>query len=185
MLKKYLVILLLFACHTIVFAGIPPSVIHGAEIFQQYCSACHSVKYLDASKDIPSFPVKETPAILGVHPPDLSLEVNIRGAHWVYAYLDGFYSDSQSPTGMNNKAYPGTVMPNMLGGLKNQLSSQEFKTTLNDLVSFLAYASDPNKDMRKELGFWVVGFLIILVLIVGCLFFCLKREALSTLSETI
>jgi ubiquinol-cytochrome c reductase cytochrome c1 subunit len=176
MVKKYLISVLFLLSYKLAFSALPSSVIHGAKLFQQYCSACHSVKYLQESNSLPSFPVKDTPAILGVHPPDLSLEVNTHGTKWVYAYLDGFYPDPKSPTGMNNKAYPGTVMPNMLGGLKSQLSPQEFKTTLNDLVSFLAYASEPHKDERKKLGFCAIGFLIILVLTLYLIFFYLKRE---------
>lgn len=175
MKTKCFFVLLLMLFYHLGFSKVPPSVIHGAKIFQQYCSACHSVKYLEASKSIPSFPVKETPAILGVHPPDLSLEVNIRGTQWIYAYLDGFYIDSKSPTGTNNTAYPGTVMPNMLAGLKNQLSPAEFQETLGDLVSFLNYASDPHQQERKKLGVWVVGFLSIFSLLLFLLFRIIRR----------
>lgn len=176
MIKKYFLRFLLLACYKITLASIPPSVMHGAQIFQQYCAACHSIKYLEGSKNIPSFPIKETPAILGIHPPDLSLEVSARGKHWVYEYLNGFYPDPKSPTGMNNKVYPGTVMPNILAGLKNQLSPIEFHKTLTDLESFLSYASDPHQETRKYLGYWVVGFLIILALLFFLLFRIIRRD---------
>ncbi len=179
MVKKHVIIFLIGICYKLAFSAISPAVIHGAQIFQQYCSACHSVKYLESNRELPSFPLKETPAILGIHPPDLSLEVNVRGAHWVYAYLDSFYLDPKSPTGMNNKVYPGTVMPNMLGGLKVQLSPQEFHETLNDLVSFLSYASDPYQEKRKKLGYWVVGFFCFFAISLYGLFFYIRREILN------
>jgi cytochrome c1 len=178
-IKKSIAITLLFMTMGISnsFAAqiLSPCIIKGAQLFQNNCSSCHSVKYLQGSKDIPAFPAKKTPAILGVDPPDLSLEVNIHGAHWVYAYLDGFYPDPSRPLGTNNYIYPDTAMPNMLAGLKNQLSPKEFHAALNDLVDFLAYASDPHKDERKSLGYWIVGFLIIFALLLWFLFRIIAR----------
>jgi cytochrome c1 len=152
-----------------------PSAIKGAQLFQNNCFSCHSVKYLQGTKEIPAFPAKKTPAILGVQPPDLSLEVNLRGVHWVYAYLNGFYPDPTRPLGTNNYIYPDTAMPNMLAGLKSQLSEKEFHAALSDIVDFLAYASEPHKAERKTLGYWVVGFLIIFSLLLWFLFSIISR----------
>lgn len=159
----------------IALSSVSPSIIHGAQLFQSNCAACHSVKYLQGSKDIPTFPTKKTPAVLGVEPPDLSLEVNIRGAHWVYVYLDGFYPDPKRPFGVNNRVYPDTAMPNMLAGLKAQMTPEEFNMALNDMVSFLNFASDPHQAERKELGYWVIAFLMALVLLLWLLFRTIAR----------
>lgn len=142
-----------------------PSVIHGAELFQNNCSACHSLKYVRPTKNIPAFPAKNTPAFFGVIPPDLSLEVQTRGKDWVSGYLNGFYPDPSRPSGVNNTVYPDTAMPDMLAGLKNQMSPEAFNVVIQDMVNFLSYASDPHQAERLSLGYWVVGFLIILAIL--------------------
>ncbi len=175
-MKKSLILFIsLFFYAQLTSAATSESVLHGSQLFQNNCSSCHSLKYLVPTKEIPAFTVKKTPAILGVQPPDLSLEINIRGADWVYAYLDGFYPDPKRPLGTNNKVYPDTAMPNMLAGLKAQMTPEEFHGALNDIVAFLTYAADPHQSQRKKLGCWVVGFLIIFVLLLWLIFRIITR----------
>lgn len=45
------------------------------------------------------------------------------------------------------------------------MSQQEFEDTLNDLVNFLAYASDPKALKRHHIGIGVLVFLIILLIL--------------------
>ncbi len=56
-----------------------------------------------------------------------------------------------------------------ISGLKlvqiGSLSHQEFDETINDLVNFLDYVSEPAKQFRINLGVWVVLFLIIFAII--------------------
>lgn len=48
----------------------------------------------------------------------------------------------------------------------------EFDQTVNDLVNFLVYVSDPHAAERKRLGWWVLGFLGIFLVLA----YLLKRE---------
>ena len=50
----------------------------------------------------------------GAPPPDLTNEVNLRGADWVYTYLRSFYVDDSRPYGVNNVVFPSVGMPNVL-----------------------------------------------------------------------
>ena len=54
----------------------------------------------------------------GAPPPDLTNEVNLRGADWVYTYLRSFYADDSRPYGVNNVVYPAVGMPNVLAELQ-------------------------------------------------------------------
>lgn len=109
----------------------------------------------------------------GALPPDLSLIVNAREGHanYIYGILTGF---AQPPAGfkmqdgMNyNKAFPGhqIAMPPPLqdgtveytDGTPNNLS-QEAK----DVVTFLAWASNPELTERKQMGVRVILFLMVM-----------------------
>ncbi|WP_371188084.1 cytochrome c1 [Thalassotalea maritima] len=43
-----------------------------------------------------------------------------------------------------------------------QLTPQEYDVLVRDLVNFLEYTGEPGKVERKRLGYWVMGFLVIL-----------------------
>lgn len=45
------------------------------------------------------------------------------------------------------------------------LTSEQFHESITDLVNFLVYAAEPVKLDRISLGFWVIGFLIILLIL--------------------
>lgn len=120
------------------------SVQRGARDFMGYCSGCHSMKHLRYSRigqdlGIPddllkknlmftsdkigdhilsSMPEAESAKWFGVTPPDLSVETRIRGADWVYNYLNTFYVDESRPLGVNNLMLPGAAMPHVLGELQ-------------------------------------------------------------------
>lgn len=116
----------------------------GAANFVNYCSGCHSLKYVRWSRlagdlDIPdsvlteqllppgakatdyivaSFPEADAENWFGKLPPDLSLVARSRGTDWVYQFLKGFYVDPSKPTGTNNLALDGASMPAVLSGLE-------------------------------------------------------------------
>lgn len=119
------------------------SVQRGARDFMNYCSGCHSMKYLRYSRmgedlEIPNDLLKKNlmftsdkpgdsiesamPDVskdwFGRQPPDLSLETKARGSDWVYTYLQSFYLDSTRPFGVNNDLLPGLSMPDVLGNLQ-------------------------------------------------------------------
>ncbi|MGY1424248.1 cytochrome c1 [Lysobacter sp. A289] len=116
----------------------------GAQLYMNYCSACHSLKYLRYSRLASDLGLTEeqvmsnlvfTDAKFGDHievampeagatawfgkmPPDLSLISRSRGSDWVYTYLKSFYLDESAALGWNNKLFPDVAMPNPLWKLQ-------------------------------------------------------------------
>ncbi|MCL2428323.1 MAG: cytochrome c1, partial [Alphaproteobacteria bacterium] len=112
-------------------------------------------------------------ALNGALPPDLSLIVNARegGANYVYAILTGFKDpppDFKLQQGMYyNQAFAGhqIAMPPPLqddqvtygDGTKATLSQEA-----HDVVTFLAWAANPELTQRKQTGVRVVLFLALM-----------------------
>ncbi|MBN6151210.1 cytochrome c1 [Xanthomonas sp. AmX2] len=116
----------------------------GAQLFMNYCSGCHSLKYLRYSRMAEDLGLSEeevmnhlnfTGAKVGEHieasmphdaatkwfgkaPPDLSLISRVRGSDWVYTYLKSFYLDQSRPLGWNNQLFANASMPNPLWELQ-------------------------------------------------------------------
>jgi len=122
----------------------------------------------------------------GVAPPDLSVEVRARGADWVYSYMRSFYRDDASPTGWSNCVFdPVTCkvsMPHVLYELQGEqtmnhethhlelskpgkLSVAEYDILAGDLTNFLAYMAEPAKQQRNHLGWFVLLFLGVLLVL--------------------
>ncbi|HVE43574.1 MAG TPA: cytochrome c1 [Gammaproteobacteria bacterium] len=172
------------------------SIKRGAKFVATTCLACHTLVYLrydklsqDAGITYEKMPVNVTVWPLGVKPPDLSLEANVRGVDWIYTYLHSFYQDSSRPTGMNNLLVPGTAMSGILAPyqgdqvlvehpmydllghvewydlleLKKQgsMTPEQFDAMTADVVNYLAYASEPYRAEQHKIGWWVLGFLLI------------------------
>jgi ubiquinol-cytochrome c reductase cytochrome c1 subunit len=115
----------------------------GARNFMNYCSGCHSLKYLRynrlaADLKIPDSEVTKNliftsakpfdeintamPADsadwFGKQPPDLTLMARERGTDYLYSYLHGFYVDKTRPWGVNNLYLASTAMPHVLASLQ-------------------------------------------------------------------
>lgn len=116
----------------------------GAKLYMNYCSGCHSLKYLRYSRMGEDLGLTEeeiqanlnfTGAKVGeqVHvsmseaqgndwfgkmPPDLSVISRVRGSDWIYTYLKSFYLDESRPLGWNNQLFPNASMPNPLWKLQ-------------------------------------------------------------------
>src|ERR1700675_2628585 len=111
----------------------------GARNFMNYCSGCHSLKYLRYNRmaadlkipepelaanlmftsdkpfdTINSAMPKDSEAWFGKQPPDLSLMARERGVDYIYSFLKGFYVDKTHPSGVNNLYLPGAAMPHVL-----------------------------------------------------------------------
>jgi ubiquinol-cytochrome c reductase cytochrome c1 subunit len=110
----------------------------GARNFMNYCSGCHSLKYLRynriaADLKIPEAELKnlmftsdrpfdeinsamppDSSDWFGKQPPDLTLMAKERGVDYIYSYLRGFYADKTRPWGVNNLYLSGTAMPHVL-----------------------------------------------------------------------
>ncbi|MFA7351832.1 MAG: cytochrome c1 [Methylotenera sp.] len=125
---------------------------------------------------------KDAAKWLGAAPPDLSVEVRARGADWIYTYMRGFYRDSTRPTGWNNTVFDKVGMPHVLYELQGEqvlnhdthelkltkpgrLSTEEYDTLVGDLTNFMAYMAEPVKQQRNQLGWFVLLFLGVLLVL--------------------
>jgi ubiquinol-cytochrome c reductase cytochrome c1 subunit len=128
----------------------------GVDLFQHYCSGCHSTQYqryervaddLGISADDmrskymftdakigelmhSAIPAKDAAKWFGATPPDLTLVARVRGEDWVYSYLKGFYQDQSRPFGVNNTVFPSVGMPHVLQELQGTVVKQEDGTLL-------------------------------------------------------
>jgi ubiquinol-cytochrome c reductase cytochrome c1 subunit len=130
----------------------------GAQLYMNYCSGCHSLKYLRYSRLSEDLGLSEEQVMqnlnlsggrigdqvqvslteadaqqwFGKMPPDLSLIARVRGSDWIYTYLKSFYLDETRPLGWNNKLFPNASMPNPLWqmqGLQHAEYGEPDKTT--------------------------------------------------------
>src|SRR6476620_10154786 len=116
----------------------------GAQLYINYCSGCHSLKYLRYSRMAEDLGLSEEEVMdnlnltgvkfgetigtsmteahakdaFGKMPPDLSLIARVRGNDWIYTYLKSFYLDESRPVGWNNIVFPNASMPNPLWELQ-------------------------------------------------------------------
>jgi ubiquinol-cytochrome c reductase cytochrome c1 subunit len=126
----------------------------------------------------------------GATPPDLTIVARARGelgnagagADWLYTYLRTFYRDPNRPTGWNNVVFENVGMPNPLWQLQGQnvrnaethklemavpgqMSTAEFDKSISDLVGFMVWMGEPQQEYRRTLGFFVLGFLLLLFVV--------------------
>ena len=117
----------------------------GARNFMNYCSGCHSLKYLrynrmaadlkipepelagnlmftsdKAFDTINSAMPKDSEGWFGKQPPDLSLIARAHSVDYLYSYMKGFYVDKTRPWGVNNLYLPSAAMPDVLAQLHGQ-----------------------------------------------------------------
>lgn len=159
----------------------------GAEDLMNDCHSCHTLKYI-RYRDLVTFGIDkqkvdawrgdqpmDSPLLgqlsdadamqsFGIVPPDLSLMVKARdgGPSYVYSYLLAYHN---SPDGvLENPVYPATKMPDALGIASASDAAQrtEIQGRARDIVSFMTWAADPHDAERKRLGYYVLGYLIVL-----------------------
>lgn len=194
------------------------SVQRGARDFMNYCSGCHSLGYLRYQRladdlgipatllkqdlmfnpkakpgdpIISAMPDKQAENWFGKAPPDLSLEARVRGAAWIYNYLQHFYLDPSRPNGVNNPQLPNVAMPDVLWSLQGwqalegksedahfktissgSMSAAQFQSFVADVTNFLDYAASPERGDRLSIGVKVMIYLVIFAV----LMYLLNRE---------
>jgi len=127
-----------------------------------------------------TMPAKEAAKWFGTAPPDLTLEARFRSPDYIYTYLKTFYVDSSRPFGVNNQVFKDVGMPHVLQNLQGirtldengqltpatggTMTADEYDGFVRDLTNFLEYVAEPNKLERQDLGYWVIGFLFILLI---------------------
>jgi ubiquinol-cytochrome c reductase cytochrome c1 subunit len=179
-----------------------PAVERGMDELMGNCHNCHSlkyVKYLDLVKlgidrqkidglrgdqplDAPLTSLMSDEAAMqsfGKVPPDLSLMAKARdgGTNYLYTYLAGYYNKPDGTT--SNHVFPETKMPDPFGlsTTSDENSREEIRRKARDVVSFLYWASDPHEEERHRLGYYVIGYLIVLAV----LLYFVKQQVWSRL----
>lgn len=160
---------------------------NGAELLMNACRSCHSLKYI-RYRDLAGFGMDKQkidvwrggqpmdapltslmPDVVAMQafgkiPPDLSLITRARegGADYVYSYLISYYTTQEGMPG--NHLFPETKMPDALGisGAADPAQRSEIQGKARHIVSFLAWAADPHEGERHRLGYYVIGYLIVL-----------------------
>jgi ubiquinol-cytochrome c reductase cytochrome c1 subunit len=168
----------------------------GAILFSNYCMACHSLKYMrynriarnlgwdeDAivaemaygqSTVVENVTTRMLPGVamdvFGTEPPDLSLMSRLKGPDYIYSFLRGYEQDETGA--WDNHLLKGTVMPNVLEGIQRHENEEEYAQAARDITNFLEYVGEPSKMERLDLGWKVIAFLLVLLLLA----YLLKRE---------
>jgi len=144
-----------------------------------------------------AMPADDAARWFGVTPPDLTLIARSRGTDFLYAFLRSFYIDESRPTGFNNLIMESAAMPHVLWQLQGSqranfvddehgqpvfkgfeqvtagsMSAAEFDRFVLDLVNFLEYIGEPVQLQRRQLGIWVLIFLLVF----GLFAYALKKE---------
>ena len=52
-------------------------------------------------------------------------------------------------------------MPHMLEDLQSSMTENEYNKVISDLTNFLVYVSDPSSRERKQMGVYVLLFLLL------------------------
>ena len=117
----------------------------------------------------------------GANPPNLTVTARSRGKDWIYSYLRTFYVDESRELGWNNLVYPNAAMPHVLWelqGVQNLednklkltkpglLSAEEYDQFVLDTTNYMVFMSEPAKLVRQKIGYYVIGFLLILLILV-------------------
>ena len=157
----------------------------GAKHFVNYCSGCHSLKYMRMSTlaqdlgieeavfsknllftdkkigETMTIAMKESDAVTWFNavPPDLSLTARSKGADYIYSKLNTYYEDDSTTTGYNNIALPNTSMPNILanlqGGQKLVLDSNNNPISL-EKISDGTYTEIEYKQLTNDITNFLV-----------------------------
>ena len=182
-----------------------PALERGADTVMSVCMGCHSLKYIRyrdlarlgiAKQKVDGWrgsnpmgasltsqmPADAAMASFGKAPPDLSLMAKARegGPDYLYSYLLGYYTTPEGTLG--NHYYPPTKMPDVLGvaGVSDPAQRKELEQKAREITSFLLWAADPHAQERHELGYYVIGYLVLLT----TLLFFLKQRIWSRLDNS-
>ncbi len=168
----------------------------GALLFANNCMACHSVKYMRYNRiardlgwtdeeviekmtrglkrpvDYVMSSMSDEVAMLafGKHIPDLSLTSRLRSPDYIFTFLRSYEIGEDGK--LDNVLLRGTSMPDVLAGIEQTKSAEEYDQVVRDITNFLEYVGEPGQVARWDLGWKVLIFLGILFI----LSYLLKRE---------
>ena len=147
----------------------------GARLYMNYCSGCHSLKYLRYSRMAEDLGLSEDDVManlnftgakvgeqvnvalteehakqwFGKMPPDLSVISRVRGSDWIFTYLTSFYQDESRPLGWNNMLFANASMPNPLWemqGLQRPVYGKKDPVSGEALVESLQVSQPGSQD---------------------------------------
>src|ERR1700761_1966759 len=147
----------------------------GARNFMNYCSGCHSLKYMRYNRMGTDLHIPDTELVknlmfttdkvfdgvniamsktdsegwFGKQPPDLSLMARERGVDYIYSFLKGFYVDHARIWGVNNLYLPNVAMPDVLASLQG-LQKPVFKPDANARMVLVDVESMSPGAMKPE-----------------------------------
>ncbi len=167
------------------------AMLRGAQEVATTCNACHGLKYikyrdllslgLDGAKVDELRGAQPLDAVLqaqmpadaarasfnGVVPPDLSLMAAARegGGHYLYSYLTGYHNNEKGE--LVNSVFRGTQMPDILGiaSAADAQARTDIGNKAKDISAFLMWAADPHAAERKTLGYYVLGYVFIMTIL--------------------
>lgn len=169
----------------------------GAELFADKCLACHSIKYMRYNRiaadlgwsneevvEVMSYgqdravddvmtrmPEGVAMNVFGTKVPDLSLMARLKGTDYIYSFLRGYEYDPETES-WDNRLLKGTVMPHVLESMERHSSEESYAQAARDISNFLEYAGEPAKLQRWDLGWKVMLFLLLLIIVT----YLLKKE---------
>ena len=112
----------------------------------------------------------------GANPPDLSLITKARkhGADYVFALLNGFKNAPEnfklSDNQFYNEYFPGhaiAMRPPLTEGIVtyNDSTKASIEQMAHDVTTFLSWASEPEIEQRKQLGFKTLMYLAVMTVL--------------------
>jgi len=168
-----------------------PAIERGAETVATVCTGCHNLKYIkfrdllhlgiakekldewrggrsmDSTMQAQMSEEDARASFNGVTPPDLSLMAAAREGEgrYLFSYLTGYHMNDKGE--LTNRVFPETRMPDILGAADAQDVQQrtELEGKAKDVSAFLVWAADPHASNRERLGYYVLGYVAILTLL--------------------
>ena len=119
-------------------------------------------------------------ALFGTAPPELTLLAKAYDDQdHIYRFLTAFRKNAEGK--IENTVRPGTAMPDVLAYTEKQLPARrsQAEQRAHDVSEFLKWAADPRTPERLHLGWFVMGYLVLLT----TLFYLLKRKIWRRLDE--
>lgn len=137
----------------------------GRMYFRMYCSGCHGLRYGPMhTYHEPALSEEDAQKWLGRMPPDLSLVTLKYSKSWLIDYLTGFYPDEAQRFGSNNHLFPQVMMPNVFASLVKNDKIKLEKVAL-DIAEYLDEVAQPERSSRYQIGFWVLIWCFLVVII--------------------
>ena len=179
----------------------PEALKRGAEVVTRVCLGCHSLQYVKyRSLQEVGFTNAELDTLRGTHgmdeplvsaitddmaielfglvPPDQSLLAKARkgGANYIYALLTSYEKDAKGD--VSNSLFPGLRMPDIMDYASADAAQRAtLQQQIRDVAVFLEWASDPHAAERRQIGIYVIAYLIVLTF----LLYLIKRRVWARL----